>query len=27
VSDNPTFWQQTEKYVFPGLRKAGIPEQ
>ena len=27
ISDNPLFWQQTEMYVFSGLRKAGIPEQ
>jgi hypothetical protein len=27
VSDNPLFWQQTETYVFTGLRKAGVPEQ
>jgi hypothetical protein len=25
-SDDPTFWQQTEKYVLGGLRSAGIPE-
>jgi hypothetical protein len=27
ISDNPLFWQQTETYIFRGLRKAGIPEQ
>jgi len=25
-SDNAAFWQQTETHLFPGLRKAGIPE-
>ena len=27
ISDNPMFWQQTEVYVFSGLRKEGISEQ
>jgi class 3 adenylate cyclase/TolB-like protein/tetratricopeptide (TPR) repeat protein len=27
ISDNEVFWQQTETYVFSGLRKAGIPDQ
>jgi tetratricopeptide (TPR) repeat protein len=26
-SDNPSFLQQTEDHLFPGLRKAGIPER
>jgi len=25
-SDDPAFWQQTEKHVLAGLRRAGIPE-
>jgi tetratricopeptide (TPR) repeat protein len=25
-SDNPTFWQQTERHLLAGLRKVGIPE-
>jgi DNA-binding winged helix-turn-helix (wHTH) protein/TolB-like protein/tetratricopeptide (TPR) repeat protein len=27
TSNNPIFWQQMEDHIFPGLRKAGIPEQ
>lgn len=26
-SNNPTFVQQRETHLYPGLRKAGIPEQ
>jgi class 3 adenylate cyclase/TolB-like protein len=27
LTDNPVYWQQAEAHIFPGLRKAGIPEQ
>ena len=26
-SDSPAYWEQMEMYVFPGLRKAGIPDE
>jgi tetratricopeptide (TPR) repeat protein len=27
ISDTPAYVQQTERHLYPGLRKAGIPEQ